>query len=265
VVNQFRYKSKEVFYSLEGQGPPVMLIHGFAEDARIWEGQTNHLKDKFQVISPDLPGSGHSKYNDRLLEVEAYADCLKALAEVQTLESFTVIGHSMGGYIALALQEKYPALVKGLGLFHSTAYADSEEKKKLRGKAIEFISAHGSKEFLGQAIPNLFSDSFKKEHPSVVESLVKRYENFDPTSLVSYYQAMMSRPDRTRVLAESLVPVLFVAGELDKAVTLEDSLRQMHLPSTSFIHILEKAAHMGMLEASQQTNQILESFALFAS
>jgi len=264
------YKSSKIFYKTEGKGEPVIFIHGFAEDGSIWDKQVEFLKNYFLLIIPDLPGSGKSVINNeeknlatansQPLTIEYYADCIKEILNEEQIANCIIIGHSMGGYIALAFAEKYPENLMAFGLFHSTAYADSEEKKTIRKKSIEFINKHGASEFIKQSTPNLFSLVFKEKHPEIIEELIERYDNFNARSLVSYYETMMQRPDRTTVLQNSKKPVLFIIGEKDNAVPLDHSLKQSHLPQISYIHILEDAAHMGMFEETKRVNTLLLSF-----
>jgi pimeloyl-ACP methyl ester carboxylesterase len=173
-----------------------------------------------------------------------------------------LIGHSMGGYITLAFVEKYPEYLNAFGLFHSSAFADSDEKKSNRRKGIEFIEQHGAFEFLKTTMPNLFSPHSKTENPKLIEDFILGLSSFSPAALVSYYNAMMQRPDRTGVLKKARVPVLFIMGKYDNAVPLEDILQQCHLPEKSYIHILEKSGHMGMLEQPDKSNRVLEKFLL---
>ena len=168
----------------------------------------------------------------------------------------------MGGYILLALMEKYWNQVSAFGLFHSSAFADNEEKKATRRKGIEFINQHGAFEFLKTTTPNLFSPQTKDEKPELISEQVARLDNFSPTALVSYYEAMMQRPDRTEVLRKATVPVLFIMGKYDAAVPVEDGLKQCHLPEKSYIHILQQSGHMGMLEEPGNSSRFLEEFLL---
>lgn len=171
-----------------------------------------------------------------------------------------VIGHSMGGYVTLALAEKYPELLNGLGLFHSTAYADSEEKKTTRRKAIEFIQKYGAFDFLKTSIPNLYSEITKAEKKQLMDDQIAGSNNFSGDALVTYYEAMIQRPDRTEVLKNSKVPVLFVSGKYDNAVPLNDGLKQCSLPDLAYIHILESSGHMGMREEPVESNQLLKNY-----
>src|SRR5690348_5403533 len=128
---QFNYQNSLISYSVEGEGKAVVLLHGFAEDRRIWNNQAAFLKNQFKLIIPDLPGSGKSgllTYKTSI-SVDNYADCIHALLKEEQIEQCILLGHSMGGYITLAFAEKFAYLLKAFGFVHSTAFADSEEKK----------------------------------------------------------------------------------------------------------------------------------------
>ena len=257
---------EKIFYRKMGSGIAVVLVHGFAEDGNIWDKQVDALKNNFQLIIPDLPGSGKSVNRHRAPviglppTIDVYADYIKAILDAEKIKSCIIIGHSMGGYITLAFAEKYPGMLKGFSLFHSTAYSDSEEKKTMRGKSIGFIQKHGASEFIKQSAPNLFSDHTKKNHPEMIEELIHKYDNFNPAALVSYYEAMMQRPERMNVLRDFKGSILFIVGENDNAVPLQQSLMQSHIPGISYIHILKNAGHMGMWEVPDDVTIFLTAF-----
>jgi pimeloyl-ACP methyl ester carboxylesterase len=258
---------KKIFYRVEGKGKPVMLVHGFAEDGNIWKYQVEKLREHFRVIVPDIPGSGKSDRLDGEISLEDYAKVLKAIAdkEIAVTETgeenlFTLIGHSMGGYITMAFAEKYPGSLNAFGLFHSSAYEDDEAKKNMRRKGIEFIRNNGAPAFLRTATPNLFSKKTRECNPELVEELIEETKYFSPESLIQYYEAMIQRPDRTCVLKTFSKPVLFIIGKYDNAVPLQSALQQCHLPGISHIHILQNSAHMGMWEERDKATQSLFSF-----
>ena len=255
------YQNKKISYQTIGNGYPVMLVHGFGEDGDVWNPQIEFLKDKYHLIVPDLPGSDKSEMiND--MSMEGMAEVLHSIIHEENIDTCTVIGHSMGGYITLALVEKYWNHVNAFGLFHSSAFADTEEKKQTRKKGIEFAKQHGAFEFLKTATPNLFSPNSKSQIPNSIQEFISSLANFSTDALVSYYEAMMKRPDRTSLLEKTEKPVLFIAGEHDNAIPLNDILKQCHLPEKSYFHLLKKSGHMGMMEEPEKANQILEEFLL---
>lgn len=255
------YQSKELFYRIHGTGDPVILLHGFGEDGEVWREQVPQLSEDFRLIIPDLPGSGRSGLlaGDNI-SISDYADAVKAVLDAEDIDSCYMLGHSMGGYITLAFAEKYPQLLKGFGLVHSSAYADSEEKKATREKAIQFIEKHNAYEFLTTSIPGLFGPGFTVEHNDSIQALVERGRNFTAEALIQYYRAMINRPDRTHLLRNLDMPVLFILGVHDKAVPFEQGLQQSYLPALSHVHILRHSAHMGMWEEAGTTTDAIRSF-----
>ena len=260
------FQDSTIFYRTVGEGKTVVLIHGFGEDSDIWDYQVNFLKNHFHIILPDIPGSGRSEMVPDA-NIETYAEIINAILEnerasacLPETERITIIGHSMGGYITLAFAEEYPEQLNSFGLFHSTAFADSEEKKQIRTKAIDFINEKGSHVFLKTSTLGLFTNSFAEQHPERINELIEKGKRFSAEVLVQYYEAMIARPDRTNILKTFSKPILFIIGEHDMAIPLESSLQQCYLPIQSHVTLLEKSAHMGMWEETEKCNQVLLDF-----
>jgi pimeloyl-ACP methyl ester carboxylesterase len=255
--NTLQYQSATIFYRTIG-------IHGFGEDGDIWKNQVELLKDHFYLIIPDLPGSGKSELI-KDMSIDGMAEIIKAIIDREIQNSSPIeggcvgaVGHSMGGYITLAFAEKYPDLLSSFALVHSSAFADSKEKKATRLKSIEFIKKHGAYEFLRSAIPGLFGEHWSKDHQQEINELIEKSKNFTDDAIIQYYRAMINRPDRTAVLKNFSKPVLFIMGEHDNAVPFQQSLQQCYLPDQSQIHILRNSAHMGMLEEKDKVNTALQ-------
>jgi len=265
IVKTLSFRGVDISYRLTGKGPDVVLLHGFGEDGSVWKFQEATLTPYFRLIIPDLPGSGRSSFlpvdgiSPRDI-ISVYADIIKKIIEKEAVQHCVLLGHSMGGYIALAFAAKHEDLLAGLGLVHSTAYADSPEKKEARLKGIAFMQKHGAQAFLEQSIPNLFGDAFKTDQPEAVQELISKAGNFTVAALVQYYEAMMGRPDSIAVLKNIKKQVLFIIGEEDKSVYLQDSLSQCYLPGLSLINILPRVAHMGMWEMKDRTNATVKEF-----
>jgi pimeloyl-ACP methyl ester carboxylesterase len=253
------FEEYQVTYQITGKGNPILLIHGFGEDAHIWYNLAQSLAKKYTVIIPHLPGCGQAAaYHNKQNSLDCYASMMLAILEHELIAKIVVIGHSMGGYIALAMAEQSPNMIKGLGLFHSSAFADNDEKKALRKKAIDFIGEHGAQAFLKTSIPNLFADPDR--HQDAIATLLRRSDSFSKDTLQQFYLAMMNRPDRSELLTTAHFPVLFVVGLEDKAVPFSQSLQQSHLPAVAFLFVLRESGHMGMLEDPDKSLLILSHF-----
>ncbi len=261
------FENKKIFYRVAGKGKPVLLLHGFAEDGNIWNKQIDALKENNLLIIPDLPGSGESEMLDGTRTLKDYGEVVKAITDEvifknkeENQNQFCLIGHSMGGYITLAFAEKYAHLLNAFGLFHSSAYADTAEKKATRRKGIAFIKKNGTEAFLKTSIPNLFSEKTKNEKPELITQLFEIAKDISPNALIQYYEAMIRRPERIAVLQSFDKPVLFIIGKEDNAVPLQASLQQCHIPAISSVHILQNSGHMGMWEEEKLTNSFLKDF-----
>ena len=258
----FKHNGRTLFFSAWGSGPVVVLLHGFGELAAIWKHQARALQNAYKVYLPDLPGSGDSEMLDNM-SLEGIADSIACLLKAENVSSCILVGHSMGGYIALAFAEKYGGMLRGLGLFHSSAFADNEEKIATRQKGISFLEQHGAYEFLKMSVPNLYSAATKEKHPALVPEHLSLVKNMKAAALISYYKAMIQRPDRTGILENARFPVLIVLGQEDTAVPIEQGLKQCSIPNLSYIHILDRSGHMGMVEEPEKSNELLTGFVSF--
>lgn len=265
-TKSFSFLDKKIQYNVYGSGKPVMLIHGFGEDSTVWQPQIEFLQSHFKLIVPDIPGSGHSSFIPDS-NIETYSEIIKDICDRELSDhpmpekrGMNMIGHSMGGYITLSFADKFPHYLDSLGLFHSSAYADNEEKKESRRKAIDFIKKNDAYTFLKTSTPKLFSEQFINAHPDKVDALIEAGKKFSNDALIQYYEAMIARPDRTEVLKTFSRPVLFIIGQHDQAIPFDASMQQSHLPAISHVHILRESGHMGMWEETEKVNSILLEF-----
>ncbi len=257
------FSEGQVAYQVEGRGEVIVLVHGFGEDQRVWnEFKLDLLEERYRVVSIDLPGFGQST---PLADpsVEGYAGAVAAVTQQLKLDQFILVGHSMGGYTALAFAEQYPDALAGLALFHSHPYADSEEKKEARYKQVDFIKRQGHHMYIKQLVPKLFAKRFAKSHPFDVDKLIHWAVRFPVEGIIGGLIAMAERPDRSQVLEKINCPVLFIVGEEDGAIPAEYSEKQLVLPAVSSIHILPKIGHMGMIESMRATQLMVRQFAEF--
>ncbi len=252
-------EGKLISYMAGGEGNAVVLLHGFGVDSTAWTAQIDHLKKNYRVIVPDLPGIGISELTSDV-SMEGVATVVKEILEAEEIEQAAIIGHSLGGYIALAFAEKYPELLSGLGLFHSTAIADNDEKKANRQKGIDFTDKHGAQPFLETTAPKMFAATTQTDNTKLYEHFMNHLPEMSKEAVISYYEAMMQRPDRVEVLRKTKVPVLFVYGKQDEIIPLDKTIEQASIPSISSVNILKKSGHLGMIEEPEAANKAIEDF-----
>jgi pimeloyl-ACP methyl ester carboxylesterase len=249
-TRSFEFNNRQMGYVKTGAGPAVILLHGFGEDHHIFNSTVTALEKTYTVYTPDLLGTGMSPINTfpSNFSIEYVADSTAALIQHEKIENCILLGHSMGGYVTLAFAKKYPQYLKGFGLLHSTALPDTPIKIENRLRGITFIEKFGAATFLETTAPNLFGTYTQKNHPQLITEFIQSIPSFSNGALTSYYQAMMQRPDLTSVLETTPLPVLFILGDQDIAVALEDTLPQTKMPNTAYLYVLENCGHMGMLE-----------------
>jgi pimeloyl-ACP methyl ester carboxylesterase len=253
------YKGKSIYYCINGTGKPVVFLHGFTESSEIWNDFGSELSTEFCVITIDLPGHGKSDCIAQEHSMELMADCVKQILESEVIGQCVMIGHSMGGYVTLAFAEKFPESILGLGLFHSSAFADTDEGKSNRDRTIEFIRNNHSS-FISSFIPDLFAPANQIIYKNDINKLVSAARNMTSESIIAAQLGMRNRPDRTHVLSNASYPVLFIAGKLDSRVPYNKVLQQVALPADAVLLSLGNAAHMGYIEARDKTLYAIKVF-----
>lgn len=246
--------------SVSGSGITLVFIHGYCEDGSIWHHFEKSLSKNYEVVLIDLPGHGQSELSSNDFSVDDIADEVHDELVARDINHYFLIGHSLGGYVSLALADLYPKNVIGFGLLSSTTFADDEEKKKARDKVRDFISEHGVDKFIEPFVPNLIAQSNRKLLTKEIASLIAIGKNTSGEAIVAYAQAMKNRPDRTKLLASSLKPVFIIAGDRDMAVRKEASEQMIEMIQYGEGLLLEEVGHNGFIEAPIQCLDFIEGF-----
>lgn len=254
---------EKVFSTRRGSGQPLVLVHGFCEDTRIWETIAPQLASFCEVVCVDLPGFGQTPLaeNANPETIEDMADRLAHKLRAEGLEKSIVIGHSLGGYVTLALAERHPELLSGFGLFHSTAYADTDEKKQNRLKQADFVTNNGVVPFVEVLIPGLFAKS--QPHDELLVQSLAIAKECSPQGIINALLAMRLRRERLDVLQNAKIPVLVIAGAEDALIPAEVSSYQASLVERCQFTLFEKSGHMGQLEEPLKSIATIKQFVEF--
>ncbi|AZQ64291.1 alpha/beta hydrolase [Flammeovirga pectinis] len=246
--------------------PTLVLIHGFCETKNIWKEFQTVITPYFRVICIDLPGCGQS--NPLVKEqplLSDFADEIYRTLLQLNVKKCTMIGHSLGGYVTLAYANKYPQTLNGIGLFHSTAFADDDAKKDVRVRAAEFVRDNGMKAFVAPMIANLFALKHREQFRTEINAIIEEatHESSEETAKISL--AMGLRENHTPLLSSLSIPVLFIIGKEDGAVPLAKSIEQAHLPKDAHVYYMADVGHMGMFEVQTKAQQIILNFLTYAN
>lgn len=237
---------------------PLVLLHGFCADSDVWVGVCEGLGHTGQILI-DLPGFGQSDL-PFVADMEDYASAVVTVLKHHDIERCVLVGHSMGGYVALEFAACYPERLAGLGLIHSHPYADAPERKDARRRAIEMLHAGKLDLYVSQFVPNLFAADNRNLLQPTVEAMVHLGQRQSAAALEMALTAMMNRKDRQETLAKAPYPVLFLLGQSDEVVPPELAMPAAQLPKMPILHLLSGTGHLAMLESPDETVGILRDF-----
>ena len=253
------FKKGNVTFSDSGKGRVVVLLHGFLGSHRIWEHTISELSKSYRVIAIDLPGHGTTDCFGYVHTMELQAKCVKAVMDTLRLKKYVIIGHSMGGYVGLAFADLYPDNLKGLCLFHSSAYADSDDKKRDRIRSVRVVKAN-HKIYTTEVIKNLFATKNAKYLKTEIAFAQKIASQVSKRSIIAALEGMKDRPNRDVILGMVHYPVMMVIGELDNVLPKDQLFEQSHLIKNKQLLYLEHDGHMGFLESPKLTIKALRKF-----
>jgi pimeloyl-ACP methyl ester carboxylesterase len=254
----FLFKEGQVAYQQKGKGRAVILLHGFMESKSIWNYYCDTLSNYFRVIALDLPGHGDTACYGYIHTMELMAECVYALMKHLKLRKVFLVGHSMGGYVALAFAEQFPDHVKGLCLFHSTSRCDNEPKKVNRDRAIKVVKKNAAI-FINESVPNLFYRQYRSHGRAI--GRMKRIALKNPVQgIIANLEGIKMRTDRSILLRFAPYPILFIVGKEDQVLPYEDLILLSELSYHSKVQLLEDVGHMGFIEAKEQCWIALKNF-----
>ncbi|MBK9285344.1 MAG: alpha/beta hydrolase [Sphingobacteriaceae bacterium] len=253
------YKKEKVYFSDTGKGKAIVLLHGFLGSHKIWEQTQNNLSKTYRVISIDLPGHGATPCFGYAHNMELMAKCVKAVLDHLKIKRAVIIGHSMGGYVALAFADLFPDYLLGLCLYHSTAYADTKEKKTDRLRAITAVKANRGL-YTRNTIKNLFAAKnlkYLKKEISFANSIAKKTSK---EGIVAALHGMRDRVARDIILNLVKYPVMMVIGEHDNVLPADQLLAQSKKLKKGSVLYLEHDGHFGFLESPLVSHKALRKF-----
>lgn len=255
-MKQIRYKNTSISYSDTGKGIAVVLLHGFLENKKMWETFVPVLGHKNRVITIDLLGHGASECLGYVHSMEENAEVVRSVLSHLRIRKSILVGHSMGGYVALAFAELYPNSIKGLVLVNSSAMADSAERKKNRDRAIVAVKQNYVN-FIRMSIANLFSEDNHEKLNSEIEKVKLEALKTPLQGIIASLEGMKIRKDRTFILKETAVPKLLILGEKDPVLAFEET--KLQIKNTVVALLTFPDGHMSTIENEHQlANGLLE-------
>jgi pimeloyl-ACP methyl ester carboxylesterase len=239
------YKGTSIYYSKKGTGKAIVLLHGFLESSLMWNDIVAEVSKNHQVICIDLLGHGHSGCIGYIHTMEQMAEAVGAVLNHIKIEKHTIIGHSMGGYVALAYIAMYPKKVEGLCLMNSTALEDNLEKQKNRDRAIIAVK-HNHKTFIRLSIANLFRPKNRTIYSDEIKKIVDEAIQIPVQGIVGALEGMKIRKNRVALFRKSNFKKLLIIGRKDPVLDYTIVLSQA---KDSNIEVFELPdGHMSYIE-----------------
>lgn len=251
------HKNTKIAYSETGKGTAVVLLHGFLENATMWDFYVPEFSKKYRVITIDLLGHGQSECMGYLHTMEDMADAVHAVLHELRIRKAIFVGHSMGGYVALAFAELYPDNVKGIVLLNSTSRADSEERKGNRDRAIVCVKKDYST-FIRMSIANLFSEDNREKLSEEIENVKLEALKTPLQGIVAALEGMKTRNDREVLLHFAPYPIMLILGEKDPVLNFDETKEQIDGTEVKFASFPD--GHMSHIENRNKLGKLLMDF-----
>lgn len=252
-----QFKNTSISFTDQGKGTAIVLLHGFLENQKMWDAFVPEFSKKYRIITIDLLGHGNSEPLGYVHSMEDNADVVHAVLSELRIRKAVFVGHSMGGYVALAFAELYPEAVKGLVLLNSTSRADSDERKSNRDRAIKAVKQHYTN-FVRLSIANLFSENNRERLGEEIEQVKNDAVKTPLQGIVASLEGMKIRKDREVLLHFSPYPVLLILGEKDPVLNYEETVEQIEGTKVQLVSFPD--GHMSHIENRTELMQVLGAF-----
>lgn len=250
----------DLAYIDEGQGIPLLLVHGYPLSNAMWEPQVEALSKEFRVIAPDLRGHGETEAPAGPYTMELMADDLKGLLDHLNIDQAVIGGFSMGGYITFAFYRKYRERVRGLILADTRPQPDTPEARQGRTNSAELARREGAGAIADQMLPRLLSQDALQSKPQLAQKVRQIMASNSVNGIVGDLMALAERPDSVPLLPEIHCPTLIIVGEQDALTPVADSHLMAERIPNARLEILPKAGHLSNLEQPELFNQAVGSF-----
>lgn len=256
-MKQAIFKNTKISYSDTGKGTAVVLLHGFLENQTMWNPYIAEFSKRNRVITIDLLGHGQTECLGYVHTMEDNADAVHAVLSELRIRKAILVGHSMGGYVALAFAELYPDTVKGLVLLNSTSRADSEERKANRDRAIIAVKQSYTN-FIRMSIANLFSEDNRERLADEIENVKLEALKTPLQGIVASLEGMKIRQDREVLLHLTPYPKMLILGEKDPVLAYEENKSQIENTEVQLVSFPD--GHMSHIENREELGKVLLEF-----
>jgi pimeloyl-ACP methyl ester carboxylesterase len=247
-----------IAYTDEGQGAPLLFVHGFPLSRATWSKQVAFFKANHRVIAPDLRGLGESASGPGPVSMSRFAEDLHDLAQRLSTGPVVLVGHSMGGYVALAFAMAYPNALSGLVLVGTKAGKDSPEAAAARRATAEKVRTEGVSVVVDAMAPKMLSAS--REDPAMAAAVHGIMAASKPDGVMGALWGMADRPDASARLGQIRVPTLVITGADDTVIPPSESVILAESIPGAQLTVIPEAGHLVAFERADAFNEALNGW-----
>ena len=247
-------------YRALGEGDPLVLLHAFPLNGRMFESQMKAFSGSWRVVAPDYPGFGRSPRTPAQPDVRYYAEGVRDLLERLHLERVVLGGVSLGGYVAFQCMKHFPERVSALVLANTRPEPDSGETREARNEMALRVAREGVEVLVELQMERLLAPDTLRNDDDLVKNVRAMILESSPDGAVAALGAMRERPDSTLLLGEIRVPTLVVGGEED-GIASPEVMGAMAAKIPGAHHVtIPKTGHLSNLEDPEGFNAALNEF-----
>jgi len=246
----------------EGWGVPVVLLHAFPLDQRMWDEQVAAFAARHRVVTFDWRGFGRSTLGETASTMEVFADDVAGLLDALEIERAVICGLSMGGYAAFAFYRKYAERVAALILADTRPGPDTDEGKRGRYEMAELARCSGASALVEKMIPKLLGATTQQTKPHIVERVRAMIESNNAEGIARALHGMAERADSTELLAQINCPTLVIVGSEDGLTSPSEAEKMSQGISGARLVTIAGAGHLSNLEQPDEFNRAVSDFLL---
>ena len=253
------YKKAAVFYTdtATSNGTTIVLLHGFLENASMWNEISSELSKRNRIVTIDLLGHGRSDCLGYLHSMELFSETVEAVLKQLRIRKCIVIGHSLGGYVALAFAERNPQKIKGLCLLNATSNEDDQERKQLRTRANMMIQNNFTN-MVRMSFTNLFSEVSRVNYADEIKNGLDEALKTSIQGYIAGQEGMKLRPNRNHVLAKNDFKKMIITGRKDPVLDIQKSIEEAEKTNSKLIIFPD--GHMSHIENFAKLIVVLKNF-----
>ena len=237
----------------------ILLLHGYLETMYVWEDMFHDLSRDYRVIRIDLPGHGLT-CSAPVNTIEMMATVAKGVLDVCGVKSAAVVGHSLGGFVAIKCCQLFPDRFDKLMMLNSHPFAEVAERVEMSVREQEVIESGHLMQLAELSIPKMFHPSNLRRLDEKIREITELCETHDPAGIVSSLKGMVQRADTSDYLASAAMPAMDICGETDTLATAEIRAKMAKQCPNVRLEVLPECCHNAFLEQPERTMELIKEF-----